>query len=47
MKLKWEEKLLKNLLLIKHAKILNVDLNDISMVVTDEALMEERKNEDI
>ena len=25
------------------AKILNTDLNDISMVVTDEALMEERK----
>ena len=27
------------------AKILKADLNDISMVVTDEALMEERKNE--
>ena len=27
----------------KAAKILNTDLNDISMVVTDEALMEERK----
>ena len=27
------------------AKILKVDLNDVSMVVTDEALMEERKNE--
>lgn len=27
------------------AKILKVDLNDISMVVTDEALMEERKSE--
>ena len=25
------------------AKVLNVDLNDISMVVTDEALMEEKK----
>ncbi|GAB6168667.1 XRE family transcriptional regulator [Clostridium carnis] len=28
----------------KAAKILKADLNDISMVVTDEALMEERKN---
>lgn len=28
------------------AKILNVDLNDINMVVTDEALMEERKQEE-
>lgn len=28
----------------KAAKILNTDLNDISMVVTDEALMEERKS---
>ena len=27
----------------KAAKILNADLNDVSMVVTDEALMEERK----
>ena len=27
------------------SKLLNVDLNDISMVVTDEALMEERKEE--
>ena len=27
----------------KAAKILNTDLNDINMVVTDEALMEERK----
>ena len=27
----------------KAAKILNADLNDINMVVTDEALMEERK----
>ena len=27
----------------KAAKILNTDLNDISMVVTDEVLMEERK----
>ena len=27
------------------AKILKVDLNDVSMVVTDEALMEERKND--
>ena len=25
------------------SKLLNVDLNDVSMVVTDEALMEERK----
>ena len=28
----------------KAAKILNADLNDINMVVTDEALMEERKS---
>ena len=28
----------------KAAKVLNADLNDVSMVVTDEALMEERKN---
>lgn len=28
----------------KAAKILNADLNDVSMVVTDEVLMEERKN---
>ena len=28
----------------KAAKILNTDLNDVSMVVTDEALMEERKS---
>ena len=27
------------------AKLLNADLNDVSMVVTDEDLMEERKNE--
>ena len=27
----------------KAAKVLNTDLNDVSMVVTDEALMEERK----
>ena len=31
-------------LLIKASKILNTDLNDISIVMTDEALMEERKN---
>ena len=28
----------------KASKVLNTDLNDVSMVVTDEALMEERKN---
>ena len=28
----------------KAAKVLNTDLNDVSMVVTDEALMEERKS---
>ena len=28
----------------KAAKILNADLNDVSMVVTDEILMEERKS---
>ena len=27
------------------SKLLNVDFNDVSMVVTDEALMEERKEE--
>ena len=31
----------------KAAKILNTDLNDINMVVTDEALMEERKTLDV
>lgn len=31
----------------RSAKILKVDLNDVSMVVTDEALMEERKSETV
>lgn len=38
------KKIVQEAFIDKAAKILNADLNDVSMVVTDEALMEERKN---